>query len=173
MFSNLSSSSISFATVTPSFVIRGAPNDFSMTTLRPFGPRVTLTAFASVSTPRSIFSRASDENVTSLAAIALTSFLWLTENCGTSRRLLKANRLFDDTEDVALLHDEQILAVDLHLCSRPFAEQHMITRLQLQRDEFALFVARPRTDRDDLAFLRVFLGGVRNNDAANCFLLGF
>jgi hypothetical protein len=34
-----------------------------------------LTAFASVSTPRSIFSRASDENFTSLAAMALSSFL--------------------------------------------------------------------------------------------------
>ena len=30
MFSNLSSSSISLATVTPSLVVRGAPNDFSM-----------------------------------------------------------------------------------------------------------------------------------------------
>ena len=30
MFSNLSSSSISLATVTPSLVMRGAPNDFSM-----------------------------------------------------------------------------------------------------------------------------------------------
>jgi hypothetical protein len=59
--------------------MRGAPNDFSITTLRPFGPSVTLTAFASVSTPRSIFSRASDENFTSLAAMALMllSLLWL------------------------------------------------------------------------------------------------
>ncbi|ESW83834.1 hypothetical protein X770_24915 [Mesorhizobium sp. LSJC269B00] len=37
MFSNLSSSSISLATVTPSLVMRGAPNDLSMTTLRPLG----------------------------------------------------------------------------------------------------------------------------------------
>ena len=41
-FSNLSESSISLATVTPSLVMRGAPNDFSMTTLRPLGPSVTL-----------------------------------------------------------------------------------------------------------------------------------
>ena len=44
MFSNLSSSSISLATVTPSLVMRGAPKDFSSTTLRPLGPSVTLTA---------------------------------------------------------------------------------------------------------------------------------
>ena len=45
MFSNLSASSISFATVTPSLVMRGAPNDLSSTTQRPFGPSVTFTAF--------------------------------------------------------------------------------------------------------------------------------
>jgi len=38
MFSNLSSSSISLATVTPSLVMRGAPNDLSRMTLRPWGP---------------------------------------------------------------------------------------------------------------------------------------
>ena len=67
MFSNLSSSSISLATVTPSLVMRGAPNDLSSTTLRPLGPSVTRTALASVSMPRSILSRASTENFTSLA----------------------------------------------------------------------------------------------------------
>ena len=69
MFSNLSSSSISLATVTPSLVMRGAPNDLSSTTLRPLGPSVTFTALARMSTPRSIFSRASAEKRTSLAAI--------------------------------------------------------------------------------------------------------
>ena len=48
MFSNLSSSSISLATVTPSLVTVGEPKLFSMMTLRPFGPSVTRTAFASV-----------------------------------------------------------------------------------------------------------------------------
>src|SRR5712675_2860784 len=67
MFSNLSSNSISLATVTPSLVIRGAPNPLSNTTLRPFGPSVTFTAAARMSMPRSIFARASTENLTSLA----------------------------------------------------------------------------------------------------------
>ena len=58
-FSNRSDSSISLATDTPSLVERGAPKDFSMTTLRPLGPRVTFTALARVLTPRSILSRAS------------------------------------------------------------------------------------------------------------------
>jgi len=40
MFSNLSENSIFLATVTPSLVILGDPNVCSITTLRPFGPRV-------------------------------------------------------------------------------------------------------------------------------------
>src|SRR5215207_6227423 len=74
MFSNLSESSISLATVTPSLVMRGAPNDFSITTLRPLGPRVTFTASARISTPRSILSRASVEKRTSFAAMWLLPF---------------------------------------------------------------------------------------------------
>ena len=46
IFSKASSSSISFAIVTPSFVISGAPNDLSKTTFLPFGPNVTRTVFA-------------------------------------------------------------------------------------------------------------------------------
>src|SRR5437763_925446 len=74
MFSNLSSSSISLATVTPSLVIRGAPKDLSSTTLRPLGPSVTFTALLRMSTPRSMRSRASTENLTSLAAIVGVPF---------------------------------------------------------------------------------------------------
>ena len=54
MFSSALPSSISLATVTPSLVMVGEPNFFSMTTLRPLGPSVTLTASASVLTPRRI-----------------------------------------------------------------------------------------------------------------------
>jgi hypothetical protein len=57
------------ATVTPSLVVRGAPKLLSITTLRPLGPSVTFTASARMSTPRSIFSRASAPNLTSLAAM--------------------------------------------------------------------------------------------------------
>src|SRR6476661_10378202 len=73
MFSNLSSSSISLATVTPSLVERGAPKDLSRMTLRPLGPSVILTALARISTPRIIRSRASAENLASFAAISLFS----------------------------------------------------------------------------------------------------
>ena len=67
IFSRASSSSISFATVTPSFVTCGAPKDLLIITLRPFGPKVTFTAFANASTPRLILSRASTSNFISFA----------------------------------------------------------------------------------------------------------
>ncbi len=57
--SNLSGSSISLATVTPSLVTVGEPNDFSRMTLRPLGPSVTFTARASLPTPRRMASWAS------------------------------------------------------------------------------------------------------------------
>ncbi|CAB4782852.1 unannotated protein [freshwater metagenome] len=62
MFSTGSESSISLAIVTPSFVMIGAPNDLAITTLRPLGPRVTLTVSARILTPRSIARRALSSN---------------------------------------------------------------------------------------------------------------
>src|SRR5947209_8424440 len=130
MFSNLSSSSISLATVTPSLVMRGAPKLFSITTLRPFGPSVTFTALARTSTPRSMRSRASPENLTSLAAMILDSL----ENgphpeeraSPASRRMNCERKALRDgsfaapsgrgsvlsaqhAHDVALLHDQEFL----------------------------------------------------------------
>ena len=69
MFWSLSLSSISFATDTPSLVIVGPPNERSMTTLRPFGPKVVLTAFARILTPSTILVRALSPNTTSFAAM--------------------------------------------------------------------------------------------------------
>ena len=51
MFSNGSSSSTSFAIVTPSFVINGEPYFLSRTTFLPLGPSVILTVSASLSIP--------------------------------------------------------------------------------------------------------------------------
>ncbi len=54
-----SPSSMSLAMVTPSLMMEGLPHDFSRTTVLAAGPRVTLTALATVSIPSSSFSRAS------------------------------------------------------------------------------------------------------------------
>ena len=47
----------------------GAPKDLSITTFLPFGPRVTFTVFASISTPFNIADLASESNFTILAII--------------------------------------------------------------------------------------------------------
>lgn len=67
IFNNLSVNSILFATVTPSLVILGPPNDYSITTFLPLGPKVTYTASASLSTPFRIYSLALTLNLISLA----------------------------------------------------------------------------------------------------------
>ena len=69
MFCSLSASSISFATDTPSFVTTGAPKLRSSTTLRPFGPSVTFTAFARMFTPSVSFARATSLKMISFAAM--------------------------------------------------------------------------------------------------------
>src|SRR5215211_8829174 len=173
MFSNLSESSISLATVTPSLVMRGAPNDFSITSLRPFVPSVTFTASARISTPRSILSRASVEKRTSLAAMGLCLQSWL--NSGVRRALSGLARRRgaerDDAHDVALLHDQEVLAIDAHLGARPLAEQHPVAGLHVERDDLAALVAGARPGGDDLALLGLFLGGVGDDDAALRLLL--
>src|ERR1043165_7531355 len=60
-------------TVTPSLVTVGLPNDFSNTTTRPEGPRVTLTAWASFLIPLRMRSRASVLKAMDLAAMEFLS----------------------------------------------------------------------------------------------------
>src|SRR3546814_11177025 len=79
----------------------------------------------------------------------------------------------DDAEDVALFHDEQVLAIDLHFGARPLAEQNAVARLHVQRGHLAIFAARARAYGDDFAFLRLFLRGIGNEDAACGLLFGF
>ena len=73
MFSKWSLSSTSLATDTPSLVTVGLPKAVSSTTLRPLGPRVTLTALARVLTPRNMRWRASSPKWTSLPLVAMGS----------------------------------------------------------------------------------------------------
>ena len=41
--------------------------------------------------------------------------------------------LLEHAHDVALLHDQQLLAVDLDLGAAPLAEQHLVALLQVDR----------------------------------------
>src|SRR5258707_15365895 len=82
MFSSPSFNSISFATVTPSLVMVGDPNFFSITTLRPLGPRVTFTASARILTPRRIACRDSSPCT---ICFAIITFLLEVQNLLTTK----------------------------------------------------------------------------------------
>src|SRR5215470_9681550 len=131
MFSNLFSSSISLATVTPSLVTVGAPHDFSITTLRPRGPRVTLTAFASVSTPDMTRLRAFSSKMISLAAMTRS--------------------LLDHAEDLVLAQDDVLHAVDLDLGAGVLPEQDPVARFDVELDQRAVLEALARANGDDFA----------------------
>ncbi len=70
MFSNGSASSISLATITPELMTVGAPQDFSSTTVRALGPRVTRTASARMFMPFTRRAWADSPNSSCLAGIA-------------------------------------------------------------------------------------------------------
>src|SRR5690606_29579984 len=109
-------------------------NDLSMTTLRPLGPSVTLTALARMLTPRTILSRASVENFTSLAAITGAPYV------GLEKIAREISPLRDHAHDVGFFHDQQVLAVELDLGAGPLAEQDAVADLDVEGDDLAVFV---------------------------------
>src|SRR5690606_8388 len=107
MFSKGSSSSISFAMVTPSLVMSGDPNFLSNTTFLPLGPRVIFTIFASLLTPLSSAFLASSPNKMSFA-------------------MIYASFLFHYRKDVALLDNGIFFAIDLDFGSGILADENPI-----------------------------------------------
>src|SRR5262245_1573803 len=88
------------------------------------------------------------------------------------RRPLGWTLLLQHPHDVALLHDEELLPVDLHLGARPLAEQDLVALLYVERDELPGLVAGARAGSDDLALLGLLRSGIRDNDAAGRLGLG-
>src|ERR1044071_3803119 len=78
----------------------------------------------------------------------------------------------DDPEDVAFLHDQQVLAVEAALGAGPFAEQDLVAGLDVERRDRAVLAARAGAGGDDLALLGLLLGGVGDGDAGGRRLLG-
>src|SRR5690242_10521204 len=77
----------------------------------------------------------------------------------------------DDREDVLLADDEKLVLVDLELGPRVLRVEDLVADLDV--DGFALAVVEDaaRADGQDLALLRLLLGGVREDDAALGHLL--
>src|ERR1700704_6380257 len=88
--------------------------------------------------------------------------------CGLRGLLLGGGKVGENAHDVALLHDQEFLTVELDLGARPFAEQHAVADLEVDRDQFAGFVAATWADGGDFALRGLFLGTVRNDDAPSC-----
>src|SRR5690242_18857788 len=100
-----------------------------MMTLRPFGPSVTFTAFASLVMPRFMASRASWSNAICLALISLTSSggglcRWVVDDWLAASR---GERLSEHTKDVAFVHQQDVAfgAAVLELVAGPRGEQHL------------------------------------------------
>src|SRR2546422_11597955 len=152
MFWTGSLSSISLATVTPSLVMVGDPNFLSRMTLRPFGPRVTLTASASLLTPRRMPCREESPYTICFAIVCLLLFVFL-------------HAAFDDGQHFVFSHDEVLLAIELDLLTRVFAEENLIARLDVERDALAVF-HHALAGGDHGAALRLLFRRVRNDDPA-------
>src|SRR6266487_5950480 len=65
--------------------------------------------------------------------------------------LLGGGNVGENAHDVAFLHDQKFLTIELDLGARPLAEQHTVANLEVDRDQFAGFVTAARTNGDDLA----------------------
>src|SRR5712691_3935459 len=164
MFSSGSFRSISFATVTPSLVMVGEPNFLSRTTLRPFGPSVTLTASASWLTPRSTAWRDCSPYTICFAILFSPLLLLL--------RVAGARAVLDDGEHFIFAHDEVFLALELDLLARVLAEEDQVAGLDVQRDALAVVLRLAVAGSDHLALLRLLLRSVRDDDPAD-FLFAF
>src|SRR3569832_2035268 len=149
MLASLSSSSTSLATVTPSLVTVGVPQDFSMMTLRPRGPRVTFTVLARMLSPLAMLERALDEKTMSLAAIfSLQCVFWFEKSSA---------ELLDDRQDVVLAQDQVLDAVDLDVAARVLAEQDLVAGLHLELAKRAVLLDLAVADGDDRRLHRLLL----------------
>src|SRR3546814_7967927 len=85
------------------------------------------------------------------------SLYFLIGNCviGWNQPLLPSPRASaDDAEDVALFHDEQVLAIDLHFGARPLAEQnrseeHTSELQSLMRISYAVFCLKTKNKKTE------------------------
>nr|CUV23397.1 conserved protein of unknown function [Ralstonia solanacearum]CUV38470.1 conserved protein of unknown function [Ralstonia solanacearum]CUV60263.1 conserved protein of unknown function [Ralstonia solanacearum] len=84
----------------------------------------------------------------------------------TRKRLRPSARLLrHHGHDVFFAHDQQFLAIHLHGLAGVLAEQHAVANLDVQRDRVALVVFLARADSQHFALIRLFCGGVGNDDA--------
>jgi hypothetical protein len=71
-----------------------------------------------------------------------------------SAGLCSGGAAIDDPHDVGFLHDHQFLAVEASLCARSLAEQHAVTRFEVERMDLAVLASGTWPDGDDISLHR-------------------
>ena len=89
-----------------------------------------------------------------------------------SRRLDRQSYSIHDRQHVVLGHDEVFLAVVCDLVAGVGREQHPVADLHLEWGALAVVQRLAFADREDLALLRLLLGGVGQDDAAGRLVVG-
>src|SRR5690348_10266594 len=185
MFSSGSGSSISLATVTPSLVMIGAPNFFSITALRPLGPSVIFTASARTFTPRRIDWREFSP-VTICFAILVFPPDQLSANCEILSQLPRYiighgmpypyrskpvllpggfGCAAQFGENLFFAKNEVLFVVEFDFRAAVLAEQNAVACFHIKRDQLAL-LALASADGDYFTLHGLFFCGVRDDDAS-------
>src|SRR4051812_41964160 len=83
----------------------------------------------------------------------------------TSLRL-SFRSLVEDREDVVFAEEHELFAVDLHLGARVLAEEDLVARLHVERDDLPVLHGLSRSDGHDEPLEGLLLGGIGDDDAA-------
>jgi hypothetical protein len=75
-------------------------------------------------------------------------------------------RLADNAEDIILAHDQVAIAFDFDLGAAVLADEDFVALLDGELDELAVVITLSGAEGDNFAFLRFFLGGIRDDNAA-------
>src|SRR5213594_2788363 len=119
--------------MTPSLVIVGEPHFLSSSTLRPRGPRVTLTARASCSTPARTWARACSLKSNCFAAM-LPPIVYVRSPHGSGQAETVGLLLGENPEHVVLAEDDVLGSIDRHLGAAVLADEDAVALLDLQGD---------------------------------------
>src|SRR5262249_44523330 len=147
------------------------------TTLRPLGPSVTFTAFATAFAPRSSARRASSSNLSCFAAIISSYFRFLIFDFRfwpiqiENRKSKIENHLLLDRIHLILIENDVIFSVEGDLGSPVFGVDDRVPGLDGQRNDLAVVQRAAFADGDDAPFLRLFASGIGQDDAARGLLL--
>src|SRR3954462_12064518 len=91
-----------------------------------------------------------------------------------SSSFLDRGAVADDLrQDVRLAQDQNLVGAELDLGAAVLAENDLVALFDVHGDVLAVFVAGARADRQDAAALRLLLGGIRQDDAADRRFLFF